>query len=125
MTKRILAISILSFFCILLSAQEVVFDSPEELPKYDSLFSFVKNNLQYPPEALMDSIEGSVLISFWIEQDGVTSGHEVMKGEREDMNAEALRVAKMLKYDVPAMNRGMPVRHRTAIKIPFSFGNKQ
>lgn len=76
---------------------------PEELLK------FINDNLQYPETALKDSIEGRVVARFWIDTLGNTYNHKIVRGVREDLDNEALRVVKLLKYDVPAMQRGKPI----------------
>jgi len=73
----------------------------------------------YPQGAINDTIGGVVLIDFYVETDGKTSSHRVVKGVRDDLNNEALRVVKLLNFDEPAYTRGIPVR--TTYLLPISF----
>ena len=89
------------------------FSHPEkELPifdksaKYDigKLHEFIKINLNYPEKAKEDKIEGQVFVQFWVDTNGYTSEHKIIQSVRQDLDNEALRVAKLIKYDVPAKN---------------------
>lgn len=96
----------------------VFFGTPEELPKLD-VFKFLSETLQYPETAKNDKLEGTVFIEFWIDSLGNTSEHRITKSVRLDLDEEALRVARLIKYDKPAMNRGKPIG--TCYQLPFSF----
>ena len=110
----------------LLSQEILPFSHPEEYPIYDSTkigllneLLFVLRNVKYPETAVKDSIEGRVFVSYWIEKDGTTTNHEIIRGLREDIDQEALRVAKMIKYFSPAKNRGEPIRFQSIIPVYF------
>ena len=80
-----------------------IFD--KNFPKNDieKLYEFISENLQYPETAKADKIEGRVFVEFWIDTNGFTSEHKVILSVRQDLDEEALRVAKLIKYDIPAM----------------------
>lgn len=96
----------------------IVFSSPEKLPEFD-INRFIEKNLKYPKMAIKDKVEGRVVVRFWIDTKGYTSEHEIVKGIRKDLNEEALRVAKLIRFDKPAMNKGEPVG--MCYQITFSF----
>ena len=87
----------------------------------DSLKSFVEENLQYPESALQDKIEGTVWIRFWIDTSGYTADHEVLRGIREDLDEEALRIAKLLIYSYPATQKDKPIRVSYVAPIKFEL----
>ncbi|WP_350472289.1 energy transducer TonB [Parabacteroides caeci] len=67
------------------------------------------------------SIEGRVLISFMIDTMGNTFDHVVVRGIREDLDQDALRVARLIKYDTPAMQKYKPVIVKFVVPIDFSL----
>ena len=99
-------------------------------PKFDksakndfkSLNEFIKANLNYPQKAKEDKIEGSVFVQFWIDTNGYTCEHKVIQSVRQDLDNEAMRVVKLIKYDVPAKNdNGKPIGLCNILPINFSL----
>jgi len=133
---------VLSLFHILSLFGQVNCDSipqffvhPEkELPIFDKsaendiekLFDFIKTNIVYPITAKEDRIEGLVIVGFKIETTGATSEHKIIQGIREDLNNEALRVAKLIKFDEPAIdyfNKPLAMCYRLPIRFKLSDPN--
>lgn len=85
------------------------------------LMKFIKDNFDYPEGAKRDSIEGTVYVSYWIDTLGNTVKHEIIRGLREDLDLEALRIARLIKYDKPAMQRSKPICVRLSIPIKFEL----
>jgi len=102
----------------------IVFGSPEKLPEFD-INKFLVENVKYPKTAIKDKVEGKVVVRFWIDANGYTSEHEIVNGVREDLNEEALRIAKLIKFDKPAMNRGEAIGMCFQITISFRLSDKQ
>ena len=109
-----------------------VYGHPEELPIFrknvkssiEEMLTFLVENLKYPQSALEDEIEGKVYISFWIDTAGNTQNHRIVRGVREDLDREALRVAKLIKFDEPAKNLGKPIGDCFTIPILFRLPEK-
>jgi protein TonB len=94
----------------------------ESWPEYKGdLTDFIKRQIQYPSIALEDSIEGKVYVAFWVDSVGNTYKHVILKGIRKDINREALRVARLIKFDKPAMQKGRPVAVRYNLPIEFKL----
>ena len=89
------------------------------------LDKFIKDNLVYPPAAIKEKLEGNVLISFWINIDGTTSGYLVEKGSRDYFNLEALRVAKLISFTKPAYANDKPIRIKYYYTFRFKLPNKK
>jgi TonB family protein len=83
-----------------------IFDKTSNSAQSDlkKLSDFIAANLTYSQKAKEDKIEGTVVITFWVDTIGNTSEHKISEGVREDLDNEALRVAKLIKFDVPAKN---------------------
>lgn len=85
-----------------------------------AMLETVYKNITYPPNAKKDGIEGTVVISFMIHMDGVTSDFKVARSIREDLDQEALRVVrdKLVEWE-PGKQKGMPVN--TQFNMPVRF----
>jgi protein TonB len=83
------------------------------------LAEFIAGNIKYPKTAQRDSLEGTVFISYWVDRDGSTINHKIEKGVRKDLNDEALRVAKLIHYEKPAMQKGKAIKVRFVVPVEF------
>lgn len=63
------------------------------------LVDFIQENLVYPESAKKDTIEGRVIVRFLIDSLGGTSEHCVVRGVRSDLDNEALRITRLLKFE--------------------------
>lgn len=94
----------------------------EEVPIFNGdLKKFIQHHINYPQKAKQDLLEGTVIIAYWVDSLGVTIDHKVIKGIREDLDEEALRVTKLIKYEKPAMQRGKPVKVRFIVPVEFKL----
>lgn len=84
----------------------------------EELRKFIRQNLQYPSEALENKIQGDVIVRFKISQKGEVFNPEVVKGIGYGCDEEAVRLVKMIQYDA-VKNRGVRVTAQNKIKIPF------
>lgn len=87
-----------------------------------ALKNWIKQNLKYPKNAKKNKIEGTVIVEVWIERDGSISHSTVLNGVAEDLDAEALRLVKLMPNWLPGKNNGVPVRNK--VNIPFEFKRK-
>lgn len=94
----------------------------EEKPIFNgNLKDFIQDHIKYPQKAEQDLLEGTVVIVYWIDSLGVTFDHKVIKGIRKDLDEEALRVTKLIKYERPAMQRGKPIKIRYTVPVEFKL----
>jgi len=92
----------------------------ESMPVFSGdLALFIKENILYPQTALTDSVEGKVFVSFWVDTLGNTVDHILVSGKRDDLNKEALRVTKLIKFEKPAMQQGKPIKIKYTIPVKF------
>lgn len=76
---------------------------------------WVAQHLIYPAEAKSDGLQGRVMVSFDICEDGVVRNVKVLRGVHETLDAEAVRVISSSPKWEPGMQDGKPV------KVSFSF----
>lgn len=93
--------------------------SPDFPGGRDSLFAFIRRTMVYPQEAQDSSIQGTVYVSFVVEKDGSLSDIKIIRGVCPSLNAEALRVMKMMPKWNPGKQRGKPVRVKFNMPIAF------
>jgi TonB family protein len=79
---------------------------------------FLRQQLQYPEEAFRNGIEGTVAIRYEIDYKGNVTDVQVLAGLGHGCDEEAVRIAKLLRFDVPPA-RGMKVLFHNNLKIHF------
>ena len=94
------------------------------LPTYPgggkALVKFLIENQKYPDEAAKNKIEGLVYIGFDVDHMGRVSSPKVIHGLGFGCDEEAIRLVKLLKYN-SSYNRGVRVKKRMRLKIPFTL----
>ena len=93
------------------------------MPEYPggeaALKQFLMNELVYPYEAANANEIGEVLVGFLVGKDGSVSAVRVLKSVSSSLDAEAVRVVKMMKYWHPGTRNGVPVP--ASMSIPINF----
>ena len=113
------------------SRNDVVFrDEYAKYPEFKNgmkgLYEFIQANIVYPQSANDNFIEGVVYIEYIVDTLGYTFNHKILKGIREDIDNEALRVAKLIKYDKPAFSwRDEPIECVYYLPIKFTLHPKK
>ncbi|TAK44548.1 MAG: energy transducer TonB [Saprospiraceae bacterium] len=83
-----------------------------------ALRKFIGDNLRYPPEALEKKIKGTVYVKYTIGPKGTVTQAKVVSGIGYGCDEEALRLVKLLQFEVPK-NRGLRVLFHQNIQIHF------
>lgn len=83
---------------------------------------FIRENVQYPIDAIEKDIQGRVYLSFVVESDGSISGVKVMRGVSPSLDNEAKRLIKKMPNWIPAEINGNKVRSRCRLPINFTLG---
>ena len=92
---------------------------PEPIGGWDAMYEFLRENLKYPEHARSEGIAGQVFLEFVVEKDGTISNVKVLKGVHPALDAESVRVVKMMPKWKPGTQDGKPVR--TFYQIPIRF----
>lgn len=82
---------------------------------------FIQKNVIYPESAIRDSLEGKVFVTYVVDKLGFTKNHSIEKSVRPDLDKEAIRVTKLIKYDRPAMYKGKPVLFTYTVPVVFKL----
>jgi periplasmic protein TonB len=98
---------------------------PEVGPEFEgglrALREFIANNVNYPNLAREAGTEGTVHVTFVIDENGVVENSKVLKGIGYGCDEESIRVInKIPKFKKPGRNKfGLPVK--TIFNIPIAF----
>lgn len=97
----------------------------ESLPQYPGgpveFMKWLTATLQYPKQALDKKIQGKVMVSFIVGKDGTITNLKIVKSANSLLDAEALRVMKLMPKWEPGKDKGKPCRSMVAIPIVFEI----
>lgn len=97
----------------------------EEMPVYpggiSALKQFLVNTVKYPDEAVKKGTQGKVYVSFVVNKDGSVSNVSIARGVEPSLDAEALRVVKLMAKWSPAKQKGQPVAVQYTVPINFAL----
>jgi len=91
----------------------------------DALKKFIRANLKYPKEALENKIEGTVSLKYTIDFKGKVTESHIISGLGHGCDEEALRLAYMLKFEVPKSGRKVRVHFHKDLHIHFRLPKKK
>lgn len=86
---------------------------------YPNLYEYFANELRYPAEALKDSIQGIVSVSFLIDQEGKPVQIKIVNSLGPAFGKEAQRLIENMPAWKPATLNGKPVVAK--VSLPFTF----
>ena len=103
-----------------------VFGSIGHMPSFPggdgALMRFLSEHVVYPEEAAKNKIEGKVIVQFIIEKDGSVGEVKVARGVDKELDAEAVRVCKLLPKFSPGRNAdGEPIKIWYTLPITFKI----
>ncbi len=84
------------------------------------LQDFLCAEVIYPDDDLKKGIEGKVVIAFTVEKDGSVSNVSVKQKVNPELDAEALRLFRMLLWE-PAVSFGQPVASENEFPVDFNI----
>ena len=102
------------------------FGSSGHMPSFPggdgALMRFLSEHVVYPEEAAKNKIEGKVIVQFIIEKDGSVCEVKVARGVDKELDAEAVRVCKLLPDFSPGRNAvGEPVGVWYTMPVTFKI----
>ena len=97
-----------------LEPEAVPFSAIEQKPTFNGgdaneFAKWIGSQLKYPEQAIQDQAQGRVMVQFTIGTDGTVRDVEVLRGVRDDLDAEAVRVIKSSPKWEPGMQNGKAV----------------
>lgn len=103
--------------------EDKVYNVVEQPPMFPggetALLKYVADHLEYPKEAKELGIQGRVILSFIVMEDGSVGEVQVSKGLESHCDQEAVRVVKSLPKFIPGKQQGKPVKVRFTLPVSF------
>ena len=104
--------------------EEGVFTIVEDMPEFPggqfALLSFMSANVNYPAQAKENRIQGRVLVSFIVNEDGHLSDFRIDRStDNEELDNEAVRMLKSMPNWKPGSQAGKPVKVRYQLPVNF------
>lgn len=99
-----------------------IYQAADQMPMYQkgtfALQDFIKENLEYPRQAQLSNIQGTVMVSFVVEPSGLPTNICVTKSVGAGCDQEAARIIEMIKW-YPAKIGDKLVRAQMSYPIYF------
>jgi len=100
-----------------------VYDVVEQMPSFPggngALMEFLNENTHFPLTAKEQGIQGRVVVSFIIEEDGSLTDIQVCRSVDSALDKEAIRVVRSMPNWIPGRQNGKPTRVK--YNVPVSF----
>ncbi|MCW3101748.1 MAG: hypothetical protein JWO09_188 [Bacteroidetes bacterium] len=100
----------------------IIYKSAGQMPMYQkgtfALQDFIKENLEYPRQAQLSNIQGTVMVRFVVEPSGLPTNIGIERSVGGGCDQEALRIIQMIKW-YPAKNGDQLVRAQMTFPIYF------
>ena len=95
----------------------------EQMPEFPggqaALMSFLGSQMKYPENAAKNNIQGRVIVQFVVDETGQVCDVQVARSVNEELDAEAIRVCKLLPKFIPGRQDGKAVA--VWYNLPISF----
>jgi len=104
--------------------EEGVFTTVDDMPEFpgglSAYLDFMRSNLNYPAQAREKGIQGRVLVSFIVNEDGHLSDFRIEKStDNEELDNEAVRMFKSMPNWKPGSQAGKPVKVRYQMPVNY------
>jgi protein TonB len=104
---------------------DAIFTVVEQMPSFpggvEARTKFLMENIIYPLEAREKGYQGTVYLTFVVEPDGRITNLQMLKGVHPSIDAEAVRVVKLMPNWEPGKQRSKPVRVQYNMPIKFTL----
>ncbi len=94
---------------------------PEFPGGMDAFMLFFADNIRYPQNARKENIQGRVVLSAVIDEEGTVTNVKVTKSLHPDCDKEAVRVAYTMPKWKPGTLMGKPVKCRMTMPVLFKL----
>lgn len=86
---------------------------------FPELKKFIEKNLKYPKSAEKQAREATILVIFTVDETGQVKDPQIVHGDLDDFNEEALRLVSSFPPWIPGMIDGTPSTLQMTIPIEF------
>ncbi len=104
-----------------------VFESVEQEPQFPggvkALYEWLGKNINYPPIAAENGVQGRVTVRFVVLKDGSIGEAKILRSKDPELDKEALRVVKKLPKFIPGKQNGQAVNVWFTLPVVFQLQN--
>ncbi|WP_439185578.1 TonB family protein [Carboxylicivirga taeanensis] len=104
-------------------SEEQIFIVVEEMPKFPggtaALLKYISSNVKYPVICQENGVQGSVSVSFVINEKGEVTNVKAYRGSDPNLEREALRVVQSMPRWTPGKQRGRAVKVSYTVPVRF------
>lgn len=101
------------------------YNQVDEMPQFPggdvALMKFLQHNVNYPPTAAERNIQGKVVVMFVVEKTGHVGEVKVVRTADTELDAEAVRVCRLLPDFIPGKLNGQPVDVWYSMPVTFKL----
>ncbi len=97
--------------------------NPEYPGGLEGFYRFLGTTIRYPPDARDMNIQGTVVITFIVDENGILGGLFVAKSVSPDIDQEAIRVIALSPKWKPGVYEGKMVPVMYSVPIGFTLSN--
>ena len=105
--------------------QPIKFTVVQKIPEFpggwSAFMQWLTKNLKYPQVAQNNKVQGTVVVTFIVNKDGSIANTKVSTSVDAALDAEALRVMKMMPKWKPGMDKNKVCRTMIAIPVVFQL----
>lgn len=101
-----------------------VYVQAEPVDGYAMLYEYFNRELVYPSEAVADSVQGVLTISFTINKQGTAENFQFASSLGKLFEEEAIRLIQQMPAWKPATVNGTPVSSRMSLPLTFQIQKK-
>jgi protein TonB len=109
--------------------KDSTFTKVEEWPQFPggntALTRFISKNLRYPLDPLANGVQGKVVVKFVVTYTGEIGRVEVIRSIDPSLDAEAVRVIKLLPRWIPGKQQGYPVNVWYLVPVQFKISDQR
>ena len=103
-----------------------IYSKADKMPEYPggeaALSTFVENNISYPQNAIDQNTEGTVNVSFVVDEKGkVMNPVATGKSAGNGLDEEAVKIIKQMPAWKPGTVKGKPVKTRLLLPVTFKL----
>ena len=105
-----------------------IYSRAEKMPEYPggekALSAFVENNISYPQDAIDQDAQGTVNVSFVVDENGkVMNAVAGGKAAGHGLEEEAIKIVEQMPAWKPGMVKGKPVKTRLTLPVTFKLAD--
>lgn len=89
-----------------------------------ALAEYLSNKIDYTPDAIIDKVEGTVIVSFIIYEDGSIRNIRVLKGIHPSLDMVAVEAIKGMPAWKAGTIKGKPSKQELSLPIKFTLPRK-